>query len=85
VKPSPYFRASTQWLLSLELSALTVAGQWRIFTALPINQEWKVIYAAETPMSMAFGKLVDERIEGGPQGIHQNARESLPSDKLPLK
>ena len=41
MKLSPHFRASTQWRLSLELSALTVAGQWRTFTAFPFTKSGK--------------------------------------------
>src|SRR5215470_5531505 len=47
-------RKRSRWHILALILALTVAGQWRIFTALPIYQEWKVLYAAKLPLSIAF-------------------------------
>ena len=38
-------RKRSRWPIIALILALTVAGQWRIFTALPIYQEWVVLYA----------------------------------------
>lgn len=47
-------RKCSRWHIVALILALTVAGQWRIFTALPIYQEWKVLYAVELPMSISI-------------------------------
>src|SRR5207245_10936753 len=47
-------RKQSRWHIVALILAFTVAGQWRIFTALPIYQEWKVLYAVELPMSISI-------------------------------
>ena len=58
VKLSPYFRASTQWRLSLELSALTVAGQWRTFTAFPFTKSGKFYTPRSFQCQSAFANNI---------------------------
>jgi hypothetical protein len=45
-------RKESRWHILALILALTVAGQWRIFTALPVYQECQGLYALEAPMSI---------------------------------
>jgi hypothetical protein len=49
-------RKCSRWHIVALILALTVAGQWRIFTALPIYQECGILYAAELSLSMHLWK-----------------------------